>query len=447
MVAVGGSTAGIEAEQLSLVTGWLESYAPATLEALGEALGVGPALAECHRRLVAEVKAWELGLQGHFAAPPDPVGYEAPAGGGFPLRLLPPPTRANAHKAGGDCLAGSVFQVVCGDGNWKWTWAPCGKWGCQPCRERRIAEDLVPEVLANMEQARRERLTLKFVTLSWQGDDLGAQPTPEGAKRRGLDRQHLAQWVRRDLGQVFEYLRVPETHRSGKVHEHMLVRMPYIRQKDLSRKWADFARGSFVVDVRAVFAKCPGCWPGPGAPEAVKKLSRITPWPGKGRCENCGYKPHPVELERLMVMGAAWEVGKYLGKAPVGKMTRSKGWQPPEPADDAGAGKLCQGCGDEHRVTYVGPRLEVEASHPVISEALAFKMAYYPPGGSPCRCWGENRVWMESKGSAGQGLGDLVGLARDGPGDDVHQGPGDDVHQGPGVGGVQGASRNPGAVC
>ena len=411
MVAVSAPSTGIEAEQLSLVAGWLETYSAATLEALGEALGVGPALVECRDGLLDRVKQ-ELGLQGHFLAPPGPV-----AGGPPPLQSLPNPYQANAHKGrpGNDCLGGSVFQVVCADGNWKWTWAPCEKWSCQPCRERRIADDLVPEVQANMEQAQREGLTLKFVTLTWKSADLGAQPTVAGAHRRKLDRQHLAQYIRRDLGQVFEYLRVPEVHRSGMVHEHMLVRMDYVRQKDLSAKWADFARGSFVLDIRAVYAKCPGCWPGPGAAEAVRKLSRITPWPGKGRCENCGYRPHPVELERLMVMGAAWEVGKYLGKAPVGKVTRSEGWvRPPKlPAD----GKLCQGCEDEHQVTYVGPRLEVEADYPGLSEALAFRMAYYPPGGSPCECWGDGVTWVESKGSADKGLADLVGLARDGLGE------------------------------
>lgn len=355
-------------------------------------------------------------LQAFFQAEMGLPGLRSVSRGGPPppLQSLPDPPLGNAHKVGGDCLAGSVFEVKCADGNWKWTWAPCGKWRCQPCRERRIADDLVPEVQANMVQAECEGLTLKFLTLTWQADDLGAQPTPEGAHRRKLDLQHLVQWVRRDKGEVFEYVRVPEIHKSGKVHDHLVVRMPFVRQQELSKKWKDFARGSFVVDIRAVYAKCPGCWPGPGAAEAVKARSRITPLPGTGWCANCGYRPHPVELERLIALGAAWEIGKYLGKAPVGKVTRSKGWvRPPELSGD---GKLCKGCGDEHTVTYVGPRLEVEAAHPGLAEALAFRMAYYPPGGSPCQCWGEHVTWMESKGRADQGLGDLVGLARDGPG-------------------------------
>ena len=129
-----------------------------------------------------------------------------------------------------------------------------------------------------MARARGE--TLKLVTPTYQANDLGAQPTPEGAVRRTLDYQHLAQYIRRDRGEIFEYLRVAESHKSGKIHIHALAVMPFIQQADLSDKWRDFARSSFKIDIRAAGMKCPRCYPVKTAPRAEKRRSIIIPPPG-----------------------------------------------------------------------------------------------------------------------------------------------------------------------
>ena len=76
-----------------------------------------------------------------------------------------------------------------------------------------------------LELAKERCQTLKFLTLTACDGYLGGEPTTEGANRRRLDYQHLAQWVRRDGG-VFEYLKVAELTKRGRVHTHALVIMP-----------------------------------------------------------------------------------------------------------------------------------------------------------------------------------------------------------------------------
>ena len=206
---------------------------------------------------------------------------------------------------------GSWFQQTCGHGNWKWTWAPCDKWSCENCHRRRIREEITPEIMSALALAEERGQTLKFLTLTAKDGYLGGDPTEKGANRRRLDFQHLAQWIRRSGG-TFEYLKVAELTNRGRVHTHALVIMPYIKQKALSAYWMKITGGSYIVDIEAVGMKCPNCWPGRNASRWRKKRSMIIPPPGKGSCQNCGYKPDDyTEVARY----AAWEAGKYLGKA------------------------------------------------------------------------------------------------------------------------------------
>ena len=122
------------------------------------------------------------------------------------------------------CSSGSVFQYSCGHGNRRWAWTPCDKWGCEPCHRRRIRNEITPEIISALALAEERGETLKFITLTAEDDYLGGEPSREGAKRRRLNFQHLAQWIRR-AGDTFEYLKVAELTRRGRVHTHALAIM------------------------------------------------------------------------------------------------------------------------------------------------------------------------------------------------------------------------------
>jgi len=238
------------------------------------------------------------------------------------------------------CMAGSVFQELCGHGNWRWVWKPCDKWTCDICREHKLFGELVPEILKALAEARRQRVTLKLLTLTWQGRALGAQPIPEGAARRRLDLQHLIQWFKRQgylpkKGEVFD-LRVAETHRSGKVHLHLYIVLPFVPHAELQAEWRAITDGSYIIDLQAVYLKCPNCWV-KGQTRAEKKRRSIVPWPGSGKCSDCGYRvadkaawenvvigetaTQTVRSQartasdfKALARGIAVEAGKYLAK-------------------------------------------------------------------------------------------------------------------------------------
>ena len=315
------------------------------------------------------------------------------------------------------CSSGSVFQQTCGHGNWKWTWAPCDKWSCEPCHRRRIRNEIPPEIILALALAEERGETRKFITLTAKDGYLGGEPSREGAERRRLAFQHLAQWIRR-AGDTFEYLKVAELTKRGRVHTHALVIMPYIQQKALSAYWMKITDGSYIVDIEAVGMKCPNCWPGRNASRWRKKRSIIIPPPGKGSCQNCGYKPNDyTEVARY----AAWEAGKYLGKAldqeisgesdsevvrRIKNLTRSKGW--PKFKKEKKPNEACEECGDNHKKTFVGLAKKLVKEYPGLTDEVR-GLTYYPDEGKPCKCW-DNSVWVGSKASKGEtgGLMDML---------------------------------------
>lgn len=305
-------------------------------------------------------------------------------------------TRAMHTKAVSICRGGNLFKEVCKHGNWVWKWAPCNSWGCEACRERRVWAELIPQIKARMVEAVGKGRTLKLVTLTWRADDVGAADSRKGRSRRRWDMAHLVQYVRRDRGDSFEYLRVPEYHRSGAVHLHLVADMPFVAQDELSAKWVDFARGSFKVDIEALGMRCPVCWPGKGAPRSERKRSMIIPPPGKGKCPNCGFEPDKGGLVNVTALGASQEAGKYLGgkggRKP-GKVTRSREWLLPTRKQ---IGSYCKGCCDEHSYYYVGGANRVFASHPGIEVLSLLGCRCYPKGGAACGCFGEGD-WVESE--------------------------------------------------
>jgi len=282
---------------------------------------------------------------------------------------------------------------------------PCDKWACEGCFRRKLDDDLKPEIRKALLMARDIGETLKFLTNTYASTDLGGEPTPFGAARRTLDYQHLAQHIRRDRGEMFEYLRVAESHKTRRIHLHTLAVMPFIRQSELSAKWKDFARGSFRVDVRAAGMKCPRCYPVKTAPRAVKRRSIIIPPPGKGECLSCGYEPDwTLESTWVDVADAiGFEMGKYLTKESViggvkRKLNRSKGWAAEcHEKRDKTPRLACEECGEVHTVYWDGQESDI-AKRPgaeLIWWSVAENVAWYldKPGQGPCNCFGEDVGW------------------------------------------------------
>jgi len=322
------------------------------------------------------------------------------------------------------CECGLVFQIKCGHGDSVWTKSPGDKWTCPACRYRRMRDELVPEIVMAIEIARSRGESLKLLTLTWILGDLGSENTPKGAKRRWLDLKHFVAWVRKRFG-YFEYFKVAETHKSGAVHFHLLVISPWLYQNELSAAWRRYARGAFRIDIRAVGVKCPKCWPGrqarPGESQAEfakrRRRSMIIAPPGPGKCLNCGHRL--IASDEEVAQACAWETVKYLGKSwgdgwdltgeKPNLVSRSRGWPKvpkDKPEDEAGP---CEYCDDYHTTTFVGCAGKVEKDFPGIVEACSGDLAFYPPGGAPCLCWGEGMKWRRSMKMAEFGLGDLVG--------------------------------------
>jgi len=316
--------------------------------------------------------------------------------------------KGNSHKNGPNsthCDNPWYIYERCGCKNFRWRRVPCDKWACEGCFRRKLANELKPEIRKALFMARARGETLKLLTPTYQAEDPGAEPTPEGAVRRTLDWQHLAQHIRRDRGEIFEYLRVAESHKSGKIHIHALAIMPFIKQSVLSDKWKDFARGSFRVDIRAAGMKCPRCYPVKTAPRAEKRRSIIVPPPGKGECLACGYEPDwTLESTWESVADAiGFEMGKYLTKESViggvkRKLNRSKGWAAEcyEKREKVPR-SACDDCGEVHTVYWDGQESDI-ASRPgaeFILWSAAENVALFLDklGHGPCNCFGDDVGW------------------------------------------------------
>ena len=341
-----------------------------------------------------------------------------------PVPSLVTKVRSNAHKTGelsGDlghipekkrrrCNNVVWFRERCGHGGYKMSHKPCDRWGCEPCADWRIETELSPEIERAFTWAMQVGETLKHVVLTWRGDDLGAQPGTDGANRRRLDIQHLAQYFRRDLGRTFEYLRVAETHQKGTVHVHMLAVTPFIPQSVLSKKWADFARESFRVTVQAVGMKCPNCWPFGKLTMAEKRQRIIVPPPGDCSCKNCGYRVDRNLFDwSAAIKSVVAEMSKYLTKEAiqqgiVKRLNRSRGWAERCQSRDAET-EPCDDCDSVHKYQYYGIGSAVTKWASAGVEMPLMDVAYYPDGGGACGCWRDKTEWWPSVCDA---IGDVV---------------------------------------
>lgn len=127
---------------------------------------------------------------------------------------------------------------------------PCGTWGCSVCGPAKAHRLGLLAAAAEPE---------RFVTLSRVGPDL------QTVHRR---LQILSRALRRS-GWGWEYLAVPEVHRNGSWHLHLLQRGDFIPQRKLSERARSAGMG-YVVDIRRIQAA------GDVAPYLCKYLTKQT---------------------------------------------------------------------------------------------------------------------------------------------------------------------------
>lgn len=307
------------------------------------------------------------------------------------------------------CPNALIFQEVNAAGCWIWRVAPCERWVCEACYEWRLETELIPEIVQALAWGKETGWTLKFLTLTYLDTDLGAQPTEEGRDRRRKDLAHFKQSLKRK-GISFEYLKIVESHKSGKIHMHFLVMMPYVHQPLLVAAWRGATRGtSRIVDIEAAAMKCPRCYPGRKAPRKEKRRSMIVPPPGRAECLCCGYQPDWVSFVTGEVAeDIAKELAKYLtkelsvseDKLRVKKLTRSKLWTvrcvPRDSLEQPAA--TCSTCQGPHRLEFVGKAATLVREGCELLEDIKRDepVVYYPAGGVLVNCWGDRAVVVES---------------------------------------------------
>lgn len=328
-----------------------------------------------------------------------PVGVGG-HGGGHALPRYPYESVSTQKPGRGrrvwDCRDRRVFLESCGHGNWEFSARPCGLWSCEPCRERRVSDEIVPEVAEALRLARKLRVTLKHMVLTWPGATLAAQNSLEGAKARARHIQALWQWLRK-TNRFAHWLKVAESHKSGTIHFHFLVIMPGFSRDRLVAFWEKLT-GANQVWIESTFLKCPRCWER-GVPARRQQRRKITPWPGSGRCGECGYKLKGQDFEHI-IRGIAAEASKYLGKEMARstkhkKLTRSRGWPRLDVVKPEKV--LCVECDAFHVYERVG---EVDGHVKAKLGALeGAHVAFFGEGGRPCHCFdrgGGNPRFRES---------------------------------------------------
>lgn len=306
--------------------------------------------------------------------------------------LVTPPQR-NAHSRPLiRCPHSILFMHWCSHLNRRWVRKPCHRWRCQACGITRLYQELLPEIALAYRAAADSGWTLKLITLPWWSGDVGSQDSPAGQKRRRLDLAHFKQALKRDNIR-FDYLRVVELHKAGTVHLHLLVVCPYIRQADLSTRWQAATRGSSIVDIQPIGFKCPRCWDSSIKNRKLRRQRIIVLVPGhpEAICSNCALSVPAADAIERTVKGALWEIGKYLVKYPVGKLTRSKGWLPFHSQALAilkqdNTKPACSHCPKPHRTMFYTER-RAEEDFPDEYMEIAIGLPGHPFIYGKCDCW------------------------------------------------------------
>jgi len=249
------------------------------------------------------------------------------------------PSTLNAHTH--DCdfrvPCGGWLREMCSHNNVRWMPLACHKWGCEYCAPGKFME-LQERLQGAYQVAEGKGWTLKFVTLTWAED--------VDKKQVRLHLAHLVQAIRRKYGYC-EYAKVPEWTKNHRIHLHLAMIMPYIRQKELSNMWRRFAGA-------------PNVWI-----TAVQDVQRLRN-----------------------------ELGKYLAKGPAGKVTYSRHFPEAVPLVTVEVGP-CDACGgQEHTFMHISAD-EAESNFRFEVEGREYPgLAVRPTGGvaSDCGCWPDGRM-------------------------------------------------------
>jgi len=225
---------------------------------------------------------------------------------------------------------GGWLRELCGHGSVRWAPLKCHQWTCEYCGPGKFME-LQERLQGAYSVAKEKGWTLKFVTLTWAVD--------VSKKQVRLHLAHLVQAIRRKYGYC-EYVKVPEWTKNHRIHLHLAMIMPYIRQKELSGMWRKYAGA-------------PNVWI-----TAVQDINRLRN-----------------------------ELGKYLAKGPAGKVTYSRQFPEVMPLVTVKPG-VCNSCDQEHTFIFVA-HAEAEKHFPL--EVLGRDspgLPVRPTGGvTSCGCW------------------------------------------------------------
>lgn len=320
-----------------------------------------------------------------------------------PFTSYPSPSQRTQNTRN-PCTRGPLLRELCHHGHYRWFKAPCNRWSCPDCGEHRLYHDLLPEIrLAYLAGLQLGQL-LKFVTLTWKGDNPAAQFTPAGDRRARLDLAHWCQDLKRQ-GIPHAYLKVAERHQSGQRHLHLLMVSPYIRQTHLSRTWKRHTRGSFVVDVCAVGFKCPHCYDAHIADrkERRKRIIVYNPKRGVAKCRMCSSVVNVDDAIATTCLTALWEIGKYLLKDKPSKLSRNKAWQvfhkqASQQNKPNGSLPTCPECNKPH--TFVRWPYSIACEmYPDELDAGELGIPWIKEGVPPCNCWPKEDGWQQHRQS------------------------------------------------
>lgn len=115
----------------------------------------------------------------------------------------------------------------------------CGRWTCPYCGTVKRAK---------LQARIREAQPNRFITLTTCGHETETPRQIFDWTRRQIS--ELGKLIRRQ-GRTFEYLRCLEATKTGYPHYHLLVRSPYLDQRELSAHWCHFTR-AYIVDIRSL---------------------------------------------------------------------------------------------------------------------------------------------------------------------------------------------------
>lgn len=313
----------------------------------------------------------------------------------FPPSLVtPPPPSHRTQTPRSNCTSGPLLQVSCGHGAQKYINIPCHRWRCPDCAVPKLFTDLLPQITRSFLLSANNDATLKFMTFTWIGRDTGAQPSPDGAKRRRLDLAHFSQTMKREH-RPWGYLKVPELHQSGMVHLHAVGLTPFLNQAHFSDMWARHTRGAFRTDIRAVGFKCPSCWDDSIKDDKLRRQRMVVYTPGKGdcRCRQCSYVASVEDATAATSESSMWELGKYLVKNPAGRLYPNHLWRETI-TQVLQKNKLdlpstpCTSCNAVHTFTLVPPPFDRDiffkdyAPHWSVLASMSWRQAT-----RPCSCW------------------------------------------------------------